>query len=318
MDLIDVARLEEHRRAICARAIAAESMEFAGGLAAPGGGGGVALRGKPGSWINYAVGFGLGPDGTPAPAAVSAREAAEMGPSPVSREELARVIGWYESAGIEPRFEVSPLADVRVFRDLADLGCCVRDFTNVMFRELSPHHPACPVFEPPAELRIRPIDPGDDAQVRAYSTVAISGFKPQGVLPTEDEYALSARVVRGPRTLALGAYMPDGRSSGTERIVGAGALLLTGPDDGTAFARLGGCVSLMGLSVHPGFRGRGIQQAMMAARMNAAVERGCRVATIGSRPGAATERNAIRMGFQLAYTKLILTRPGPGLASIGG
>ncbi|MFN0011444.1 MAG: hypothetical protein ACKVS8_07350 [Phycisphaerales bacterium] len=305
MDLIDISRLEERRRAICARDIADSVLEIAGGQ-------GFALRGKPGSWINYAVGFGLAEPGVPAPSAAGCHA---TWPTPVPREELQRIIAWYESAGIEPRFEVSPLADVRIFRDLADLGCGVRDFTNAMYRQVSLAHPARPASEPPRDLQIRVIDPANDAQVRAYSIVAVSGFKPAGVAPTEDEIAFSARVIRGPRTLAMGAYMPDGPR---EQLVGAGALLLTSPGDGEPFTTLGGCASLMGLSVLPAFRQRGIQQALIAARLNAAAERRVCVATIGSRPGAGTERNAIRMNFQLAYTKLILTRPGPGLVAVPG
>jgi hypothetical protein len=43
--------------------------------------------------------------------------------------------------------------------------------------------------------------------------------------------------------------------------------------------------------------------------------RGCILATISSRPGIPTERNALRLGFTMAYTKVILVRPGPGLAA---
>jgi GNAT superfamily N-acetyltransferase len=72
--------------------------------------------------------------------------------------------------------------------------------------------------------------------------------------------------------------------------------------------------SLMGVSTAPTFRGRGIQQALIVARLAAARERGCVLTTIGSRPGMSTERNAIRLGFRVAYTKVIVVRPGVGLA----
>ena len=54
-------------------------------------------------------------------------------------------------------------------------------------------------------------------------------------------------------------------------------------------------------------------RTLIAARLNHAGTRGVRVATIGSRPGAGTERNVRRMGFQTAYTKVMLARSGPGL-----
>jgi GNAT superfamily N-acetyltransferase len=75
---------------------------------------------------------------------------------------------------------------------------------------------------------------------------------------------------------------------------------------------------LFGLAVHADFRRRGIQQALIAARLEFARERGCRIATIGSRPGAGTERNVRRFGFQVAYTKAIVAQPGPGLVESAG
>lgn len=78
-----------------------------------------------------------------------------------------------------------------------------------------------------------------------------------------------------------------------------------------------------GIPPHPSGRRRGlgpsrhgIQQTLIAVRLNLAVERGIRVATIGSRPGTGTERNGRRMGFQTACTKCILARPGPGLIPV--
>jgi GNAT superfamily N-acetyltransferase len=76
--------------------------------------------------------------------------------------------------------------------------------------------------------------------------------------------------------------------------------------------------ALFGLSVLPEFRRRGIQQALIAARLNEARRRGAHLATISGRPGAATERNVMRMGFALAYTKVILVKPGPGLTPMVG
>ena len=82
-----------------------------------------------------------------------------------------------------------------------------------------------------------------------------------------------------------------------------------------AFRRLDGSrCELKRLYVRPAFRGRGIQQALIAVRLGRARERGCTIACIHSRPGIPTERNAARLGFALAYHKVVLVRPGPGLA----
>jgi GNAT superfamily N-acetyltransferase len=74
-----------------------------------------------------------------------------------------------------------------------------------------------------------------------------------------------------------------------------------------------GVTSLFGTSVRPAFRGRGIQQALMAARLERAVALGSQLADITSRPGIPTERNAARLGFQMAYARIVLVKRGPGL-----
>lgn len=48
--------------------------------------------------------------------------------------------------------------------------------------------------------------------------------------------------------------------------------------------------------------------------MRLARAEGAQLATIASVPWVATERNAARAGFQVAYTKVVLHRPGAGLA----
>jgi ribosomal protein S18 acetylase RimI-like enzyme len=153
------------------------------------------------------------------------------------------------------------------------------------------------VVGPPAGLVIKRMDPADDAEVREYARVCSSGFLPPGMTEWPPEHVeISMRSARHARTIGLMAMLEG-------RCVGAGGM---GLHDHVA--------ALFGLSVLPEFRRRGIQQALIAARLNIAAERGLRIATIGSRPGAPTERNVRRMGFQTAYVKPIVVRPGSGLA----
>jgi len=52
---------------------------------------------------------------------------------------------------------------------------------------------------------------------------------------------------------------------------------------------------------------------LIARRIERVRELGTLFACIVSKPGIATERNAQRLGFQLAYTKIVAVMPGPGL-----
>lgn len=267
MDMVEIARLEEGRQAQALSELADHALPI---------GGGIAGRGEPGSWLNAASGLGLN--------------------GPVNSADVDRLIEWYESAGIEPRVELCPFADESLIAALAARGFVVRLFESVLFRELDPRRPARPIFQPPADITIKRLDPANDDDVLEYSRVCSSGFLPPGMSEWPPEHLeVSMRVARHPRTIGVMAMNAG-------RCVGAGGM---GLHDQVA--------ALFGLSVLPEFRRRGIQQALIAERLNIAAERGARVATIGSRPGAGTERNVRRMGFQTAYIKPAVVRPGPGL-----
>jgi hypothetical protein len=60
---------------------------------------------------------------------------------------------------------------------------------------------------------------------------------------------------------------------------------------------------LAGASTIPGARGEGAQRAGLSARLRHAVEAGCDLAMIVTEPGGASQRNAERNGFRVAYTR---------------
>lgn len=269
MDLIEIARMEEGRHARALTELADQWRPFGGGTAA---------RGEAGSWINSAVGMGLS--------------------GPVSAAELDDVIEWYVSAGIEPRLEFSPFADDGLRALLEKRGFVVRAFENVFFCELDAGS-----LVPLGDVRglsIQIVDKADPAAVREAALVAMSGFLPPGMAPSEFDIAVSERIQRRPRAVGMVARL-EGKT------VAAGTMAIDGMN----------CV-LFGMTVLEPYRRRGIQQAMISARLAEAARRGARLATISSHPGISTERNVRRMGFNLAYTKVVLCKPGPGLAPAVG
>lgn len=64
-----------------------------------------------------------------------------------------------------------------------------------------------------------------------------------------------------------------------------------------------GVAMMSGASTIPHARKQGAQRALFEARLRYAMERGCDVAVVGGEPGGATQRNAERMGFRVAYTR---------------
>lgn len=241
--------------------------------------GGLACRAQPGWWNNLAANMGMC--------------------GPVTREEIEEVARWYESAGVEPRIEGCPYADASLFKHCEDLNFRVRGFDNVLFRELSKDVRAVPAQTPDPSITIRIVNKDDENEVRTYSRLSMTGFSPPGFVPPESDFDLWARVVKHPRTVSFIASIRD--ATGTHDAA-AGALEVHEE-----------IACLFGLSTLAPYRKRGLQQSLIAARLNHATDQGVHVATIGSRPGAGTERNVRRMGFQTAYTKVFLTRTGPGL-----
>jgi GNAT superfamily N-acetyltransferase len=232
---------------------------------------------EPGSWQNQASGVGL--DGF------------------VEDSEVEAMVEFYVSRGVEPRVELSPFAHPSLIGALAERNFVVREFEHVLARELPAGEDldAQLPFGRPAGLALEIVDKADAAAIEAAVQATMCGFYPDQSVPKPMADACRTTLLLD-STLTFLARI-DGE------LAAAGSL-----SAGSQVA------SLMGVSTAPTFRGRGIQQALIVARLAAARERGCVLTTIGSRPGMSTERNAIRLGFRVAYTKVIVVRPGVGLA----
>jgi GNAT superfamily N-acetyltransferase len=70
-----------------------------------------------------------------------------------------------------------------------------------------------------------------------------------------------------------------------------------------------GVAAMQAAETLPEFRGRGIQAALLSARLAAARDEGCDLAMVDCEPGSASERNILRAGFQLLYTSFRMTAP---------
>ena len=240
--------------------------------------GGIMARSVPGSWSNAAVGCGFS--------------------GPVTLAEVDELIEFYTSKSIEPRIELCPFADISLVKHLAHRGFVISNFENVLFRNLAPGESFTAPHPPPPGLVIRRIDSTNEADVQLHAETAIRGFLPDDAPIPDDMLEFSRRFARHPRACAIIAEL-DGRTAG------AGTMKY---DTDVA--------ALFGVTVLPFARRRGIQQAMIAWRLEFAARHGVKWVTIGTRPGQATERNTRRMGFQVAYTKPTLVRPGPGLEPV--
>lgn len=224
----------------------------------------------PGSWANQALGVGL--DG------------------PVDDPVLDTLVAFYADRGADARIEVPPFAHPTLVSGLGRRGFVVQHFENVWLRALPPGEDLRAAVPGgwPAGIEARPIT-ADEASL--FVAISTSGFAPPGGSLSDADLALAFRMVRSPEVVSV-LVSCDGQAAG------AGS------------ASVGqGSAGLFGASTLPAFRRRGVQQAGIAARLEAVRGRGATFACIESLPGIATERNARRMGFELAGTKVSLVRP---------
>jgi len=262
-----------------ARRLEAIQAEVVRGLAAesePVADGWMAANG-PGSYLNKTAGLGF--DGEP------------------SDDDVARIERFFASRGIEPRVELTQFAPVPFLRRLAERGFVLQEFENTLvlpLQRLGDPRALLPSGWPDG-VRIERVDPESEPQVDVFVRTSASGFIPEGEEIPEEFLRTGVRAARAPEHDSYVAYLGG-------EVAGAGGC-------GTR----GGSTSLFGTSVLPRFRRRGIQQALMAVRLERALALGSDLADITSHPGIPTERNAARLGFQLAYVRAVLVKRGPGL-----
>lgn len=125
---------------------------------------------------------------------------------------------------------------------------------------------------------------------------------------------------------SIAGFQSNGRS---RELLGALAMIATRRADTQLFVALvdgeiagsaalasietsnGGVAHLYLDSTLPDYRGRGVQQALIQARLHEARRRGLSLATAITRVGDGSARNAERAGLRNAYMTRIFTRPKP-------
>ena len=69
-----------------------------------------------------------------------------------------------------------------------------------------------------------------------------------------------------------------------------------------------GVAQLGGAATRPVHRRRGVQTALIAARLAEAARQGCDLAVVTTQPGSKSQQNVQRFGFEMMYTRAVLVR----------
>jgi GNAT superfamily N-acetyltransferase len=217
--------------------------------------------------------------------------------APLTQEGAQRVVDYVARRGGRPRIDLTDASGKESYKVVADAGLVLDHAERVLSRDL-----AVPVEMPPVPgLTLKRLDPANPGDLRRHVEHTVRGFMEPGVEPTEGELEAAAHSQAHPRSRGFFA-MVDGEIAGT-----CGMEIVTiepSPEIGPVKI-----ASLWGAVVGERFRRRGIQQALIAHRLLQGQGEGCRAAVIECQPGIPTERNAGRLGFGLAYTRLAFKAP---------
>lgn len=198
-------------------------------------------------------------------------------------EQIEKAEEFFFSRGEDCKVELCPLADPSLMGLLQTRNYRVAGFVNVYLRETPG---AGEDLSLPAGVSVRV---GSGSEIERVLDVVHEGFGGKPGDPLRRQMGVCSD---GAKRWHLGAYVEGSAAQGREGPVGGGGIEII---DRVAL--------LYGASTLPAFRGRGVQAALLRARLAMARDAGCDLNVIQSVPGLASERNILRQGFRLAYTR---------------
>jgi len=198
----------------------------------------------------------------------------------VAGAEMDALEGFFRERDAAVFHEVSPIADLSVPALLNERGYRPIEFTSVLYRPI--RDGAAPPGRLNARIQSRLVRDGEEqlwaeTAVRGWSDTAdLSGF-------------LSDLAQINPKRRNTFSFLAelDGRA------IAAAAMCI--------FDRI---ALLAGACTIPEGRKQGAQLSLLDRRLRYAAERGCDIAMMGALPGSASQRNAERQGFRIAYTRI--------------
>jgi ribosomal protein S18 acetylase RimI-like enzyme len=203
---------------------------------------------------------------------------------PFTAQDLDQVEEFYRSRKAPSQVDLCPLHDPAVFELFKERGYAIAELNNVLYRRLDAEET---FSDSPTECVIRPGSPQDVDEAGALVERA---FFPDGapepyrgllapLYQMEGARVFVASVGETMAACAVGMAIPPHRVVG---MLGAGTL--------------------------NEYRGRGLQTALLGARMSAAAKTGCEYAVVVTQGGTTSQRNCERLGFRVAYSKVTVIK----------
>jgi len=203
---------------------------------------------------------------------------------PFAEADLDRVEAFYRAHKAPAQVDLCPMHEPAVFEMFKQRGYAIAELNNVLYRKLdeeekSPPRPAC------CQIRRAQLE-----EAEVTGAIVESAFFPDGA--PEAFRGLIAPLYQMENALAFVASV-DGK------LVACGTGLVI--PERKMFA-------LCGAGTLADYRGRGLQTALLRIRMAAAAEAGCEFAVVVTQGGTTSQRNAERLGFRVAYSKVTVIK----------
>ena len=198
---------------------------------------------------------------------------------PVTVADMDRLEIFYRSRSDAIRIEVCPLCDVTLMQLLASRGYRLLEFSNMLSQPLAPEQ-------------------GREASAAAPVTTRVA---------TASEGPLWAATVAHcfAGQMPISQELIDVISCWTQSSIGACYFAFVDGEiaGGGSVAVHDGVALLGGAGTVERFRNRGVQHALIAARLAHGARAGCDLAMTVTLPGSGSQRNCERAGFRVAYTR---------------
>ncbi|MGZ4194955.1 MAG: GNAT family N-acetyltransferase [Solirubrobacteraceae bacterium] len=207
-----------------------------------------------------------------------------------SEAELDEVQRAFAARDCPVQVELSDLAEPAIGAMLTDRGYRLVSFENVLGRAID--GPPEPVTPPGVEVRH-----SGEEEFQAWHEVVAAGFAHPDVegVPSHESFP-SDIIERAERDLA---------AAGGVRYIALHDGVVAG---GAGLRVADGVAQMTGAATAPAHRRRGVQTALLAARLADAAAAGCDIAVVTTQPGSKSQQNLHRRGFDLLYTRAVLVK----------
>ncbi len=192
---------------------------------------------------------------------------------------LDQLEAFFQERGAPVDHDVSPLADNTLWPMFCERGYVPIEHGNVMFLPLDPKRTPAKAGNPAISVRVV-----QEPKYELWARTAVEGWKEVSEFAGLLEDMMRVGSAAEQKTLFL-AELNGGA-------IGAGALNIHN-----------GVALLAGASTIPEARKLGAQRALLQERLRYGAQSGCDLAMIVAEPGSASQRNAERQGFRIAYTR---------------